>query len=137
MRDADAVLGLLARIERTRGILERIAREYSGFVEGDLRLLGRKNTTAIVVAELMVDYYTCAETLFLRISQFFRELMRFRHFWRYYFEPEYDWEKLGYLQGVFARVTARLPSDLASFAGFLEGLLGGAPGPVARSAASA
>ena len=160
MRNADSARALQARIDRAKGILDRIVGEYAGFVEGDLRMLGRKNTTAIVVAELMVDYFTCAETLFLRISQFFEneldaerwhadllekmvlridgvrdavlseetardlgELMRFRHFRRYCFELEYDWDKLEYLQGVFARGTERLPSDLERFQAFLTRLL--------------
>ena len=160
MRNADSVRALVARIDRAKGMLDRIVGEYTGFVEGDLRILGQKNTTAMVVAELMVDYFTCAETLFLRISQYFEneldaerwhadllekmvlcidgvrdavlseetardlgELMRFRHFRRYYFELEYDWDKLEYLQGVFARATERLPSDLAGFQTFLIRLL--------------
>ena len=122
MRETDTPAGLLARIQRTKGLLRRIVGEYTGFLEGDFRILGRKNSAAIVVAELMVNYYTCAETLFLRISQHFEndldpqrwhadllekmllridgvrdaviseetaqslgELMRFRHFRRYYF----------------------------------------------------
>lgn len=86
----------------------------------------------MVVAEFMVDYYTCLETCFFRISQLFEnhlspdrwhadllekmtlsmpdirvavipepvaadlnELMKFRHFRRYYFELEYDWGEDG------------------------------------------
>ncbi len=49
--------------------------------------------------------------------------MRFRHFRRYYFELEYDWEKLGYLQGVFGRIAERLPAELAGFQTFLTHLL--------------
>jgi hypothetical protein len=51
------------------------------------------------------------------------ELMRFRHFRRYYFELEYDWDKLEYLQKVFGRVTEALPADLQRFGGFLRQLL--------------
>ena len=47
------------------------------------------------------------------------ELLRFRPFRRYYFELEYDWDKLDYLQKVFAKVAQRLPSDLAAFQAFL------------------
>ena len=122
--------------------------------------MGRKHASAIVIAELMVDYYTCLETCFLRISQFFEnhlsdsrwhadllekmtlriegtrdavisdstaaalsELMKFRHFRRYYFELEYDWDKLDYLQKVYARVRAVIPDELAAFQVFLHALM--------------
>ncbi|MBT4502979.1 MAG: hypothetical protein HOC74_34920 [Gemmatimonadetes bacterium] len=159
MNEADPILELMARMERTRQLLHRIVEEYRGFLEGDFKLMGRKNTSAIVIAELMVGYYTCAETLFLRIAQFFEnnldanrwhadllekmtlriegvrdpviseetsrnlgELMKFRHFRRYYFELEYDWDKLDYLQKVFERVSESLPSDLERFRSFLREL---------------
>ena len=156
MSGADAIADLVAKVEKTQGLLERIVAQHREFLEGDFQIMGRKNTSAIVVAELIVDYYTCAETLFLRASQFFEndleasrwhadlldkmtlriegvrdpvigdetaqwlgELMRFRHFRRYYFELEYDWDKLDYLQKVFAKVNERLPADLQVFKGFL------------------
>ena len=52
-------------------LLDRIAANHHEFLEGDFKLLGRKNTSAIVISEFMVDFYTCLETCFLRISQFF------------------------------------------------------------------
>ena len=82
---------------------------------------------------MLENYYTCLETIFLRISQSFEnhlesarwhndllqkmtletegvrtaavsdeafpplfELLKFRHFKRYYFELEYDWDRLDY-----------------------------------------
>ena len=161
MSGADSIAELVARIENTQRLLERIVAEYRGFLDGDFRVMGRKNTSAIVIAELMVDYYTCAETLFLRVSQFFEndldanrwhadlldkmtlriegvrdavvdeqtarwlgELLKFRHFRRYYFELEYDWDKLDYLQKVFGKIHERLRADLVSFKTFLRGLNG-------------
>lgn len=50
------------------------------------------------------------------------ELMKFRHFRRYYFEFEYDWDKLDYLQKVFKRVAESLPPDLKKFREFLREL---------------
>ncbi len=148
-----------ARIEKTKALLTRIGNEYDSFLRDDFEHMGRKNASAIVLAELMVDYYTCLETCFLRISQFFEnhlstsrwhadllekmtlriegsrdavisdssaaslsELMKFRHFRRYYFELEYDWDKLEYLQKVYARVRDAVPVELASFQTFLHGL---------------
>lgn len=161
MSGADSIAELVARIEKTQRLLDRIVAEYHAFLEGDFHVMGRKNTAAIVIAEWMVDYYTCAETLFLRVSQFFEnnldpsrwhtdlldrmtlhiegvrdpvigeqtvtwlgELLKFRHFRRYYFELEYDWDKLDYLQKVFGKVHARLPAELASFKIFLRRLAG-------------
>ena len=51
------------------------------------------------------------------------ELMKFRHFHRYYLELDYDWDKLDYLQTIFNKVVERLPSDLQSFASFLRQLV--------------
>lgn len=160
MNSADQVLELLARVDKTQRLLQRIVGEYRQFLEGDFTLMGKKNTSAIVIAELMVDYYTCAETLFLRISQFFEnhldanrwhtdllekmtlhiegvrdpvireetakylgELMKFRHFRRYYFELEYDWDKLDYLQKIFNKIIEHMPSDLETFKFFLRRLI--------------
>jgi len=151
---------LVARIDTTLEILERIVSQYDEFLETDFPTLGQKNTSAIVVAELLVDYYTCLETLFLRISQFFEnnlstdrwhadllekmtlnidgvripaispeanqalgELMRFRHFRRYYFELEYDWDKLTFLQKKLAVARTIIPQNLANFRGFLTQLM--------------
>jgi hypothetical protein len=43
------------------------------------------------------------------------ELMRFRHFKRYYLELDYDWEKLQYLLSVRRRCLPRLREELAAF----------------------
>lgn len=156
----ETVAELDARIEKAKTLLDRIGREYDSFIRDDFQRMGHKNTSAIVLAELMVDYYTCIETCFLRISQFFEnhlstnrwhadllekmtlriegsrdavisdasavalgELMKFRHFRRYYFEMEYDWDKLEYLQKVYARVRNSIPGELATFQTFLRRLI--------------
>ena len=153
----EAVALLLGQIGKSESVLTRIAREYDDFLKTDFKLLGRKNTSAIVVAEFLVDYYTCLETCFLRISQFFEnnlrkeqwhadllekmtlrveglrepvisdrtqallgELMKFRHFRRYYFEIEYDWDKLNYLQKKFAEIRPRVDQELQDFKEFLR-----------------
>jgi hypothetical protein len=111
------------------------------------------------VAQILENYYTCLETLFLRISQYFensllerkwhsdllekmivhiegirppvissasyknlRELMRFRHFKRYYFELNHDWKKLDYLTACMDEVDARIDAELDDFKGFLSAL---------------
>lgn len=47
------------------------------------------------------------------------ELMRFRHFKRYYFNVEYDWHRLDYLLSVARATEPLLRVDLASFSRFL------------------
>jgi hypothetical protein len=155
----DDVALLLGQIGKSESVLKRITEAYDVFLETDFTLLGRKSTSAIVIAEYLVDYYTCLETLFFRVSQFFEnnlrkerwhadllermtlqiegvrepvvseqtqailsELMRFRHFRRYYFELNYDWDKLGYLQKKFAEVRELVPAELAAFRAFLRKL---------------
>lgn len=41
MSDADRVLELVARIEKTRRLLRRIVDEYRLFLEGDFKLMGQ------------------------------------------------------------------------------------------------
>ncbi|MBN1835288.1 MAG: hypothetical protein JW820_05520 [Spirochaetales bacterium] len=43
------------------------------------------------------------------------ELMRFRHFKRYYLELDYDWEKLRYLLSVYHRCRPLVRSELTAF----------------------
>ena len=43
------------------------------------------------------------------------ELMRFRHFKRYYLELDYDWEKLQYLLSVLHRVLPLVRVELSAF----------------------
>jgi hypothetical protein len=49
--------------------------------------------------------------------------MRFRHFRRYYFELEYDWDKLDYLQKKFTALRGRIPAELGQFKAFLRSCL--------------
>jgi len=43
------------------------------------------------------------------------ELMRFRHFKRYYLELDYDWEKLRYLLSVYRRALPLVRAELGAF----------------------
>ena len=43
------------------------------------------------------------------------ELMRFRHFKRYYLELDYDWEKLHYLLSVYRRCIPLVRAELTAF----------------------
>ena len=52
-----------------------------------------------------------------------RELMRFRHFTRYYFELDYDWRKVDLLVLLFREAVPLLERDLESFAGKVKAVL--------------
>jgi hypothetical protein len=115
---------------------------------------------AMIVTQALSNYYTCLETLFLRISKFFEnnldneqwhrsllekmtleiegvrpkaigdsvyfgllELLKFRHFSRYYFEMDYDWDKLRFLLKKFQEIRVRIRTDLSNFDEFLKRLL--------------
>ena len=157
---------LLAEIRRTREILARIEvfhRERfadPGAVDSDDRSVDR----AIVLSEILCNYYTCLETLFLRISQLFEnsldrsawhrellksmvltiegereavlsepayraagELMRFRHFKRYYLDFDYDWDRLVLVEKKYLELVKILPADLDRFREFLTALKNALP----------
>jgi hypothetical protein len=161
MSERDDLRELMARIDRCLTMTERLSSAYDEFLAVDFPGLGKKNTSAMVIAEFMVDYYTCLETCFLRISQHFEnhlsserwhtellekmtlsipdtripvitaftasdlvELMKFRHFRRYYFELEYDWAKIEYLQIIFNRLRLAMPGHLSGFREFLNKVAG-------------
>lgn len=110
-----------------------------------------------MLAEIITDFYTCLETLFLRISRFFEnnlrqdrwhsdllhkmtleiggvrkavisdstypillEFMKFRHFKRYYFESDYDWDKLEFLEKKYNQIGPLLEKDIRDFEVFLN-----------------
>lgn len=53
-----------------------------------------------------------------------RELMRFRHFTRYYFELDFDWRKIDLLVLLFREAVPLLERDLDDFAGKVKAVLG-------------
>lgn len=50
------------------------------------------------------------------------ELLKFRHFKRYYFEFNYDWDKIDFIQKKFKQVDVNAEKDLGEFLVFLENL---------------
>jgi hypothetical protein len=108
---------------------------------------------------VVTNYYTCLETIFLRISQFFEnqlnsekwhkhllekmriqingvreqaisddtyylllELLKFRHFKRYYFEFNYDIDKIIFLEKKIEQVDPLVKKDMDTFLRFLQKL---------------
>lgn len=161
MKENEMLAELVEEIRKCRVMLGKVDSFYRDFKTNEFTLLGKKKASAIVIAEIMVDFYTCLETLFLRISQFFEntlqkdkwhsdllhkmtleiegvrkavvsdetysilfEFMKFRHFRRYYFEFDYDWDKLEFLEKKYSQVKALLEKDLKNFEEFLNSLKG-------------
>jgi len=51
-----------------------------------------------------------------------REILRFRHFRRYYFEMDYDWDKLDFLSRKLTELRSLIATDLDKFLEFLSQL---------------
>ena len=150
---------LIGEIEKTLLLLDEVRSFYRQIRQNELQQLGRTRATAMIVAQILENYYTCLETLFFRISQYFentlhknkwhvdlldkmilnlsdirpavisqkthkhlRELMRFRHFKRYYFELDYDWKKLDYLIACMDETDQEIDPELDTFKRFLQAL---------------
>lgn len=142
---------LLAEIEQSRQHLAQIQAIYHERLAG-LSQDERSLEKAVLLADVFVNYYTCLETIFFRIAQFFEnslpterwhaelldkmrlqiagvresvisaesymlldELRRFRHFKRYYFSMDYDWDRLEFLSTKFVRLLQTITIDLDQF----------------------
>jgi hypothetical protein len=160
MSENAKIATLLSEIEKSRGVLVRIGGFYDDYLTRSWPLESRSTEQAIVVADVLVSYYTALETLFLRISQFFEnelapekwhrdllrrmtlriegvrepviadatgealgELLKFRHFKRYYFQFTYDWDRLDFLRKKLDVLRPLVESDLDRFCAFLRQLM--------------
>jgi len=148
---------LIAELQKNLTVLERI-RTFIGETERkELAVSGKTPATAFMMAGMIENYYSCLETLFLRISQNFEnhleehrwhqalldrmtlhipgvrerviadktrqdlgELLKFRHFKRYYFELENDWDRIDYLLGKVNTVHPKVLEEITAFILFLE-----------------
>ena len=155
MSDATRELAALVRAYQQRlGVVRRSIEDALG---DEIARLGKTPRSALIIAGLLENYYTCLETVFLRISQHFEnrldparwhndllqkmtleiegvrvaavsegaypplfELLKFRHFKRYYFELEYDWDRLDYLVAKLRQAHPLVMEDLTRFARFLR-----------------
>ena len=150
---------LVSAIERAVLQLDRIHGQMASALAHDIPALGRTDNSALIVAGLLENYYTCLETAFLRISHFFEnslsegrwhtellekmtlniegvrmpavstdnygnllELLKFRHFRRYYFEAGYDWDRLDFLVRKLDAAHPRAKGDLTRFMDFLRAI---------------
>jgi hypothetical protein len=159
MNEIMPVVVLLSEIEKGLAVLQRIDDFYRRFLDKHKGDQLHSTENAVVIADTLANYYTCLETVLLRISQYFEntlarekwhqdlldkmtlelqgvrerviseptarllgELLRFRHFKRYYFEFDYDWDRLEYIQKKYEQLQPLLKADLALFVAFLRRL---------------
>ncbi len=152
---SEGIPELVAQIRAHRRRLEAVCRSMESALDGEIAQLGRTPISALIVAGLLENYYTCLETIYLRISQSFEnnlesarwhndllqkmtldiegvrtaavsdeafpplfELLKFRHFKRYYFELEHDWDRLDYLVTKLRQVHPLVTRDLERFVRF-------------------
>ena len=150
---------LRAEINKSLSVLIRIEDYIVDFQQKKLNKTPGLDE-AMIVTQALTNYYTCIETLFLRISKFFEndldeeqwhrsllekmtleiedvrpkvicesayhgllELLKFRHFSRYYFELDYDWDNLRFLLKKFNDIHVQVRTDLSEFDCFLNTLL--------------
>ena len=159
LENAALVSDLKAHIHKHIKLLEEVLREIESAQSDDIPKLGKTSRAAVLMAGLLENYYTCVETIFIRISQVFEnnlsadrwhrdllermtldkdirprvisdpvhrdllELMRFRHFKRYYFGSAYDWTRLEELLLRVTRCHSLLLDDIAAFLCFIDDLV--------------
>ena len=158
MASADRLAALAAELDATLPVLDRIDEFFDRF-HRQPAAAERSTENAIIVSDVMVSFYTCLETAFLRISQFFEnalddarwheqllramtwtvpevrervisdatlaalsELRRFRHFKRYYFAFDYDWERLELVRSKYLACRAEVRAELAAYSAYLQRL---------------
>jgi hypothetical protein len=63
MKEYEQIAELIGEMNKTRLMLEKINAFYLEFKESDFKVLGKKRTTGIILAEILTDFYTCVETL--------------------------------------------------------------------------
>jgi hypothetical protein len=160
MNAREGINSLRAEIGRSLAVLARLEKYFIQFQKN--RLSAATGTDeAMIVAQTLSNYYTCLETLFLRISQFFEnsleserwhqsllnkmvleipdyrprvisdlthrtlsEFLKFRHFTRYYFELDYDWDKLHFLIKKFNDIHCIIREEILAFESYLSELAG-------------
>ncbi len=150
---------LIGEIVKTMAVLDKMAAYHASYSAALPTQDKRTTENAIVLSEIMSNFYTCLETVFLRISQFFEnslcknrwhndlldkmsvnipsirepvlscssaselhEFLRFRHFRRYYYSFDYDWDRIGMLSAKFKKLYPLVKADMEHFIEFLNRL---------------
>ncbi|KPA11939.1 hypothetical protein MHK_007841 [Candidatus Magnetomorum sp. HK-1] len=153
----EKIISLIKEIEKNIAITQKLMDYYLSYIQKNKD----KNQTekAIIIGDIIVKYYTCLETTFLRISQFFEnslkpekwhqdllnkmtlhldgirdavisensynvllELLKFRHFQRYFFDISYDPDKIAYLEKKLIQINPMILKDLNLFIQYLKSI---------------
>ena len=69
-----AIRELTALVELHRRRLEAVHTTLERALTDEITRLGKTPVSALIIAGLLENYYTCLETIFLRISQHFETL---------------------------------------------------------------
>jgi hypothetical protein len=156
MSAADELKTLIGEVDSGLTVLKRISLFYDEYTakEGS-RAQSVEN--AIIFSDIFVNFYTCLETIFFRISQYFEnsidstqwhkdvlrkmtlsipgirervisdathrdldEILRFRHFKRYYCEFNYDWDRLELVEKKFLAARISAEKEIRAFQGYLS-----------------
>ena len=159
MNTADEIKTLIGEINSSLAVLKKISDFYD---EHTTKEAAQKQTieNAIILSDIFVNFYTCIETIFFRISQYFEnsldstkwhkdvlrkmklsvpgirervisettyrdleEILRFRHFKRYYFEFSYDWDRLELVRKKFLSTRVSGVEELKAFLEYLYTLM--------------
>lgn len=153
------ILELISLLNKNAARLDKTVASMNSVYSHDLPKIGKTGTSALMVAGLLENYYTCLETMLFRIAQFFEtaldqtqwhkdllekmtvsvegvriaavsddnyprllELLKFRQFRRYYFEMEYDWDRLEYLRKKLLEAHPQVLTDISHFTDFLKSI---------------
>jgi hypothetical protein len=71
MSAANKLRILEAQIDEGLRVLQDIAVFYRELRQKELQMLGQSQASAILLADIYISFYTCCETIFVRISSFF------------------------------------------------------------------
>ena len=156
----EKTLMLIGEINKCLEQLNKL-NSYYNQAKNDLKLLPEdKKYDLVILADLIADYYTCLETVFVRISKAFennlgkskwhmnllekmtlevpnirkrllrdetynmlKEILRFRHFKRYYFEFDYDRDRIDFLEKKYIQSYSLVKDDLDNYKLFLQKLI--------------
>ena len=151
---------LIGEIDKCLELLSKLRTYYTQAKKDLRRLPADKKYDLVILADLIADYYTCLETVFVRISKVFennlekdkwhthllekmtleipgirkrllrdetydmlKEILRFRHFKRYYFEFDYDRDRIEFLEKKYLQSHDLAVEDLIEYKSFLSKLL--------------
>ena len=121
-RTDDGALIVAGYLETYYTVLETFFVRVSGYFENDLTP-ARWHTALLEKMNLEIEGIrtkVVGDGNLVRL----RELLRFRHFRRYYVEMEYDWARIDFLLGTLDGAHPAVLNDLGAFGAFLRELRG-------------